>query len=176
MPGTKKKTSTCAERLLSASTAHNRLLKRGGFTRCQLLLGHEPEQPEGEPLDPEREGLDLTSYVAERHVRQQSAYEAWHEAEAEHRVSRAQNVRLRNHQHWREWYTSQLEWRNWHPLKEDGRARKTKNTFLGLRWCTLSRAGTSTRKWRPLRGSRLDCRDEQTVATGARTLDTALEM
>ena len=68
--------------------------------RCQLLLGHEPEPPEGEPLEPEREGLDLTSYVAERHVRQQSAYEAWHEAEAEHRVSRAQNMRLRNHQHW----------------------------------------------------------------------------
>ena len=75
------RTSTCAERLHIASTAHNRLLKRGGCTRCQLLLGHEPEPPEGEPLDPEREGQDLTSYVAERHVRQQSAHEAWHEAE-----------------------------------------------------------------------------------------------
>ena len=128
--------STCAERLHIRSTAHKGLLKRGGFTRCQLLLGHEPEPPEGEPLDPELEGLDLTSNVAERHVRQQSAYEAWHEAEAEHPVSRAQNMRLRSRQHWPS--GARINWSGaTGSLKEDGRARKTKNTFLDLQWCPV---------------------------------------
>ena len=82
--------------LNTAGTSHNRLLKRGGLTPFQLLFGNKP----GESLDPERERLDLTSCTAERFVRQKSAYKACLEAGAEHRVSRAQNMRTRNHQHW----------------------------------------------------------------------------
>ena len=146
-----RRTSTCAERLHIASTAHNRLVKRGGFTRCQLLLGHEPEPPEGEPLDPEREGQDLTSYVAERHVRQQSAYEAWHAAEAEHRVSRAQNMRLRNHQHWPSGTRTNWSGATGIFSRRMERARKTKNTFLFLRcpvksWDEHKKVETSPRE------------------------------
>ena len=139
------RTSTCAERLLLASTAHNRLLKRGGFTRCQLLPGHEREPSEGEPVDPQRDGLDLTSYVAERHVRQQSANKAWPEAEAEHRVSRAQNMRLRNHQNWPS--GTRINWSGATSIlsRRMERERKTKNTFLGLRWC-LVKSGDEHKK------------------------------
>ena len=38
--------------------------------------------------------------MAERHVRHKPAYKAWLDAEAEHRVSRAQHMRTRNHRHW----------------------------------------------------------------------------
>ena len=72
--------------LNTASTAHNRLLQRGGFTQFRLLSGHEPLPPGGEPKDPEREGLELKSYMA----KQTSAYKTWLEAERELRESRAQ--------------------------------------------------------------------------------------
>ena len=77
-----------------ARTAHNHFPKCGGFSACQLF-GHELETPEGEPLDPEREGLDLTSYMAGRFVRHNNAYNAWLDAEAEHRVSQVQDMRTR---------------------------------------------------------------------------------
>ena len=69
-----------------------------GFTPVPLFCRHELDAPEREPLDHGREGLDLISYMGERLVKQKSAYKAWLEAEAEHRVSRAQDKRTRNHQ------------------------------------------------------------------------------
>ena len=102
-------------------------------------------------IDPERDGWDLTSYVAERHVRQQSAHEAWHEAEAEHRVSRAQNMRSRNHQHWPS--GTRVNWSGTIDILSRRMDAHEKPRILS--WTcsgSLSRAGTSTRKWRPLRG------------------------
>ena len=75
-------------------------LKRGRFTPFQLLCGHEPEPPERQPLDPGREGLDLTGNMAERIVRKNSAHKEWLDTEVEHRVSSAQNTRTQNHRHW----------------------------------------------------------------------------
>ena len=78
----------------SQSIAHARK-----FTPIQLLFGHDLGPPELEPLDLERELLDPTSYMAERLARERSACKAWLEAEEKHRVSRAQNMRTRGHQH-----------------------------------------------------------------------------
>ena len=64
------RTSTRAECLSTACTAYNRSLERGWFAPFRFLFGHELEPPEGESLHPEREGLDLTSFMAEHSVRQ----------------------------------------------------------------------------------------------------------
>ena len=61
----------------------------------QLPFGREPEPPEGEPLDLDKDGLDITNYMADRLVKQKAGYKAWIEAEAENRVARATNMRTR---------------------------------------------------------------------------------
>ena len=38
----------------AACIAHNHLFNHGAFKPFQLLFGHEPEPPEGEPIDTER--------------------------------------------------------------------------------------------------------------------------
>ena len=80
--------------------AHSRLLKHGGYTPLQLLLGHEPAPIEGAALDDEQLGRSITESMAERLARQQSATKAWLQAEAESRIERAQNRRTRAVQHW----------------------------------------------------------------------------
>ena len=127
--------------------AHNSLPDRGGFTPFQLLLGHEPEQPDGEALDPEREGSVLTSYMAEQLGATSAAA-----------LESSAGVLM--------W--TGLEWLNWYPLKVGRRAR----AGLDLQWCSVR---TSTRKWRPSQGSRLDCLSGQIVASGTRTLQTTLK-
>ena len=91
----KRPTSSCAmhegrtrEFSNMACTAHNRLLKRGSCMPCELSFGHEPKPPEMEPLQPQLVGWDLTSYMRNAWVRQNSVYRAQPEAEAEDRVSR----------------------------------------------------------------------------------------
>ena len=66
-----------------ACLSHSRLLKRGGFTPLQFLFGREPEPPEGEPLDLDKDGLDITNFMADRLLKQKAGYKAWIEAEAE---------------------------------------------------------------------------------------------
>ena len=43
------------------------LLKRGGFSACQLF-GHELDPPEGEPFDPKVERLVLARYMADSFI------------------------------------------------------------------------------------------------------------
>ena len=92
--------TSCQEFLLQAVMAHSRLLKHGGYTPLQLLLGHEPAPVEGEAFDDEQQSRSISVSMAERVARQQSAMKAWLEAEAESRVERAQNRRTRVVQHW----------------------------------------------------------------------------
>ena len=95
------------------------------FSCCSdTSLGHQKENHW-------RECLGLTSYMAERHVRHKSAYKAWLEAEAEHRVSRAQHMRTRNHRHWPSG-TRIKYWRaDVNRSGVDTRARKPKGGWLG---------------------------------------------
>ena len=76
------------------------LLKRGGFTPFQLPFGHEPGPVEGEPLDITNDGLAIADFMAERLQTQTAADTAWVEGEAESRVNRTQNLRIRSRTLW----------------------------------------------------------------------------
>ena len=54
-----------SECLTMACLQHSILLKRGRYTPVQLVLGHAPELVEGEPLNMDKEGLEVTYYMAE---------------------------------------------------------------------------------------------------------------